>query len=204
MGTRSRTAEIINQSGFVRGGGRSNRSEMLELHTGMGNALNKFVRRTVETRNFRVPKSLSDHQELPGFTFVRFVVAEDDPDLRFVLDHVLSQAFPLAEVAVFPNGRDALRDFDRHGADLVVSNHSMPVMDGPTFVRRLRDRSLGLPILMVSDSPEARQEGAAAGITRFLDKTEIAERLVSTVSSLLAFAHPERSATDDLLLTAHR
>ena len=164
--------------------------------------LNKFARRAVSTNIITVPNSHFTLQVLPGFTLLRFVVAEDDADLRFILDHLLSEAFPLAQVAVFANGRDALRDFDRHGADLVVSNHSMPVMDGPTFVRRLRERSLDLPILMVSDSPEARQEGAAAGINRFLDKTEIAALLVSTVNSLLASAHPERSATDDILLTA--
>ena len=132
------------------------------------------------------------------------MVAEDDADLRFILEHLLSQAFPLAEVAVFANGRDALRDFDRHGADLVVSNHSMPVMDGPTFVRRLRERSAELPILMVSDSPEARQEGAAAGINHFLDKIEISARLVPTVNSLLAIADSQPYTADDRLLTAHR
>ncbi len=132
------------------------------------------------------------------------MVAEDDADLRFILEHLLSEAFPLAEVAVFANGRDALRDFDRHGADLVVSNHSMPVMDGPTFVRRLRQRSADLPILMVSDSPEARQEGAAAGINRFLDKTEITARLVPTVNALLASAHANGRTANKLLLTANR
>lgn len=132
------------------------------------------------------------------------MVAEDDADLRFILDRLLSEAFPLAEVAVFANGRDALCDFTRHGADLVVSNHSMPVMDGPTFVRQLRERSANLPILMVSDSPEARQEGAAAGINRFLDKTEIAVRLLPTVNSLLAAAYPERCKADVPAPTAHR
>ncbi len=132
------------------------------------------------------------------------MVAEDDADLRFILEHLLSEAFPLAEVAVFANGRDALRDFDRHGADLVVSNHSMPVMDGPTFVRLLRERSADLPILMVSDSPEARQEGAAAGINRFLDKTEITARLVATMNFLLASAPVKGRMTDELLLTVNR
>ena len=149
-------------------------------------------------------KNLPNPQALPGFIFVRFVVAEDDADLRFILNHVLSGAFPLAEVAVFANGRDALRDFDRHGADLVVSNHSMPVMDGPTFVRQLRERSPVLPILMVSDSPEARQEGAAAGIDVFLDKSEIMARLVPVVTSLLNAAVTRRGRTDQSLVATHR
>ena len=166
--------------------------------------LNKSIPRTVRKNINIVPKSSLGHQVLPGFALLRLVVAEDDADLRFILEHLLSEAFPLAEVAVFVNGRDALRDFDRHGADLVVSNHSMPVMDGPTFVRHLRARSTDLPILMVSDSPEARQEGAAAGINRFLDKTEIAARLVPTVNLLLASIHPERRSADELSLATHR
>ena len=166
--------------------------------------LNKLALRTVRKNINTVPKSHPGHQVLPGFALLRFVVAEDDTDLRFVLDHLLSEAFPLAEVAVFANGREALRDFDRHGADLVVSNHSMPVMDGPTFVRRLRERSADLPILMVSDSPEARREGAAAGINRFLDKTELTARLVATVNALLAADNLHRGSTDELLLTARR
>ena len=61
----------------------------------------------------------------------------------------------------------------------------MPVMDGPTFVRRLRERSGDLPILMVSGSPEAEQEGLEAGISFFLDKHEITHRLVKVIDSLL-------------------
>ncbi len=76
----------------------------------------------------------------------------------------------------------------------------MPVMDGPTFVQNLRERSAELPILMVSDSPEARQEGAAAGIDRFLDKTEITARLVPTVKVLLLAADLKRRAAGRVLL----
>ena len=116
---------------------------------------------------------------------------------------MLTEGFPLAEVAVFANGRDALRDFDKHGADLVVSNHSMPVMDGPTMVRRLRERSATLPILMVSDSPGARQEGVAAGINGCLHKTEIRARLVPTLRLLLGAASVSRHGIAEPLV-AHR
>ena len=114
-----------------------------------------------------------------------FLVAEDDDELRFVIVYLLQEAFPQAAVAAYPNGRDALRDFDARGATLVVSNHSMPVMNGPTFVHQLRRRSSSLPILMVSGSPEARQEGRAAGISCFLDKSELHSSLVAAVRSLL-------------------
>ena len=120
-----------------------------------------------------------------GSGFVRFLIAEDEHDLRFIIGHLLSEAYPSARIASFANGKDALEDFDRNGAHLVVSNHSMPVMDGPTLVRRLRERSGDLPILMVSGSPEAEQEGMEAGISFFLDKHEITHRLVKVIDSLL-------------------
>ena len=114
-----------------------------------------------------------------------FLVAEDDDELRFVIVHLLREAFPRSRVMAHANGQDALQDFDAHGAHLVVSNHSMPVMDGPTFVRQLRLRSSSLPILMVSGSPEARQEGWEAGISCFLDKDDLHSHLIAAVRSLL-------------------
>lgn len=115
-----------------------------------------------------------------------FLIAEDDPDLRPILTHVLADAFPSAHVLAYANGREALAEFDRTGADLVVSNHDMPEMNGPTFVRALRERSATLPIVMVSGSPEARGHGAAAGISAFLDKDRIIPGLLEIIRQLLA------------------
>ena len=121
---------------------------------------------------------------LPGAT--RFVIAEDDDDLRYIIVHILGQSFPFARISAFANGKEALDDFDAHGACLVISNHNMPIMDGPTFVRHLRRRTETLPILMVSGSPEAYGEGLDAGISFFLDKDELTARLTASVNNLLA------------------
>ena len=140
----------------------------------------------------------SHHSHVHPYTLVRpsglasshpaalpFLIAEDDNALRLSTVQLLLTEFPGAPIVACANGRDALHEFDTHGARLVVSNHSMPVMDGPTFVRELRRRSSSLPILMVSGSPEARQEGHAAGISCFLDKDELCSRLAAMVRSLL-------------------
>ena len=127
---------------------------------------------------------------------LRFVIAEDDDDLRFIVERLLGEAFSGSEIAAYANGKDALEDFDRHGACLVVSNHSMPVMDGPTFVSHLRERSASLPILMVSGTPEARHEGQEAGISCFLDKDEMPARLTSTVRALLEQRVPDMQTSE--------
>ena len=116
---------------------------------------------------------------------LHFLIAEDDPDLRFIITDLLAAAFPDATITAFENGRDALEGFNRTGADFVVSNHSMPLMNGPDFVRAVRQRNAVIPILMVSGSPEARGRGLAAGISEFLDKEQLGSHLVATVRGLL-------------------
>ncbi len=116
--------------------------------------------------------------------------------MRFIIERLLGEAFSESQIAAYANGKDALEDFDRHGACLVVSNHSMPVMDGPTFVSHLRERSASLPILIMSGSPEACQEGREAGISCFLDKDEMPARLTSTVRALLERRVPDMQTSE--------
>jgi two-component system chemotaxis response regulator CheY len=123
---------------------------------------------------------------LHGPTALRILIAEDDPDLRYIIKYMLTKAYPSAKIAAFSNGKEALEDFDANGAQLVVSNHDMPVMDGPTFVRHLRQRSADMPILMVSGSPEAQERGLEAGISLFLHKDELTAKLTSMTGFLLA------------------
>ena len=121
----------------------------------------------------------------PSVRTPRFLVAEDDRHLRFVLTCLLGKTFPGARIAAGANGEESLAEFDRYGADVVVSDCSMPVMDGPTLVRHLRDRSSTLPILMVSDGQGACEKGMAAGASSFLRKLEIPARLTAEVGRLL-------------------
>ena len=134
-----------------------------------------------------IPSSLHPFSQRWAFRapLLRFVVAEDDDDLRFIIEHLLNEAFPGSQVSVYANGNDALEAFDRNGACLVVSNHSMPVMHAPTFVAQLRKRSAFLPILMVSGSPEACEEGREVGISCFLTKDEMPACLIATIRALL-------------------
>ena len=116
---------------------------------------------------------------------MRFLLAEDDEGVRFVIEALILAAFPLAHVRGFANGRLALDDFARVGADLVVCDHDMPEMDGADLTRALRHLQPALPILMVSGSPEAQGLGKLAGISTFLDKDLVSGGLITEIESLL-------------------
>ena len=78
------------------------------------------------------------------------LVVEDDSMVRALAVSVLETAgYRVLDAA---NGDEALEVFDRHGGDvaLVVSDVVMPDLDGPTLVKRLRDRHEGLPVLFTS------------------------------------------------------
>ncbi len=114
-----------------------------------------------------------------------FIVAEDNPRDRFLIEHHLSTACPWAHISVFNNAEGALAHYRKHGADLVVTDHSMPGMSGADLVDTLRKLDPRLPIVMISSSPYGREEGLAAGVDEFLEKGHVAECLPKILLGLL-------------------
>ena len=113
-------------------------------------------RRRLSVRNHRVHPVFPDYFTplvRRGATFPRFLPAEDDDDLRFIIVQVVSEVYPSARIAAHTPRQGCPDDFKKNAANLVISNHSMPVMDGPASVRHFRERSLDLPIVMVLGSP---------------------------------------------------
>ena len=70
--------------------------------------------------------------------------------------------------------------------DLLVTNTSMPGLNGPQLIRKVRDEMPTLPILYVKnlDSPEATPEGLPPEVPT-LREPFTAEQLVSAVRPLL-------------------
>ncbi len=98
----------------------------------------------------------------------RVLLVNDDEDSLFLLGRAVRRALPEAEVALIKNAPEALRYFGEHHVDAVVTDNKMPVMDGLTFVRRVRERDTRVPILLVTSSAELGEAAAAAGVTSYL------------------------------------
>jgi CheY-like chemotaxis protein len=116
------------------------------------------------------------------------LVVDDDTAIREILVQLTRDTVPEAQISAVHNGREALADLKLHGADLVITNFSMPVMDGPELVRELRAREFAAPVIMVSSNPDAQAQGEAAGINRFVAKTEVFASLPGAILSLLEAA----------------
>lgn len=61
------------------------------------------------------------------------------------------------EVCIAVHGRQALEILEEkdRGIRLIITDHLMPVMSGPEFVKELRRRGFTLPVIVLSGLPDA-------------------------------------------------
>src|SRR5450432_4357577 len=114
----------------------------------------------------------------------RVLVADDDPPLRRMLNRSLTaDGF---EVTVAADGPAALLEAERSAPDVIVLDVAMPAIDGLSVCRRLRDRGLVTPILMLTarDAVADRVAGLEAGADDYLVKPFAVPELVARLHAL--------------------
>ncbi|HEY8430336.1 MAG TPA: response regulator [Sandaracinaceae bacterium] len=117
----------------------------------------------------------------------RILVAEDDPDLLKMLEHVMR---PLGDVVTAVDGMDALEKA-RSGPppDVVVTDVMMPRMDGLTLAKQLKgDPRLGhVPVVMLTARTGPRDviAGINAGARFYVTKPFKTDELLTKVRKAL-------------------
>jgi len=84
----------------------------------------------------------------------RALLADDNEELRSAIGQIIASCgFAVSEAG---NGRKALQLFDEAngGFDLLLTDISMPEMDGRELIREVRNRDLGIPIIVVTSSDD--------------------------------------------------
>jgi CheY-like chemotaxis protein len=117
--------------------------------------------------------------------YYQIIIADDDTTLAALFARLILRCYPTSVVRTFANGQDALDNYDQTGADLLLINHGMPRMDGPTLIRIVRARGDPVPVIGTSGDPEVRDAYIAAGATAFLSGTEFLDGLGALLGQLL-------------------
>jgi len=96
-----------------------------------------------------VPPTTEEARRLPTV-----LVVDDEPLLRTLMRLVLEEGG--FHVLTAENGRDAMRVSGSHPGeiDLLVSDVTMPGMDGPTLAEELLQEDPNLPVLFVTGSSD--------------------------------------------------
>ncbi|MBE5767818.1 MAG: response regulator transcription factor [Clostridiales bacterium] len=115
----------------------------------------------------------------------KILIAEDDHELRALFTRVLEKnGYSVIGVS---DGQEALDVLDNGYVDLLISDIMMPVMDGYTLVRELREADINIPVLMITarDSFSDMQAGFLSGSDDYMVKPVNVNEMLLRVSALL-------------------
>jgi two-component system response regulator RegX3 len=126
----------------------------------------------------------------------RILIVEDEESFSDPLSFLLGKEG--YEVEVVDNGTEALVEFDRNGADLVLLDLQLPGTPGTEVCRQLRQRS-NVPVIMLTakDSEIDKVVGLELGADDYVTKPFSSRELVARIRAVL-----RRHAEDDDLLPA--
>ncbi len=117
----------------------------------------------------------------------KILIVDDDRNLRAVLLTALEKkGYQVSEAS---SGNAAIQSFTENAPDLVISDVSMPEMDGFEFCRRLRAEPSGqlIPFIFLSarDDIEDRVQGHSIGADDYLTKPFEIKELLAKIEGLI-------------------
>ncbi len=120
----------------------------------------------------------------------RILIIDDDGHIRSILREMLQRAG--YEVSEAVNGKQGLRLFHEHPADLIITDILMPIMPGSRLISILRKDFPNLKIIAMSGGGSMYRSGSYLklasdlGAQRILEKPFLLKELVETIEDTLA------------------
>jgi EAL domain-containing protein (putative c-di-GMP-specific phosphodiesterase class I) len=129
----------------------------------------------------------------------RILIVDDEASLAKVFARMLSAAGFQTELA--SNGREAAALIEKIGFDVILSDVSMPEMDGLSLIRLIRARDVDVPVILMTGAPSIESAARAVdlGAFRYLLKPVDTDSLLSAVDGavrLHRIASAKREALD--------
>lgn len=124
------------------------------------------------------------------------LIVDDSSVMRKIVLRALSQAgLEFSSVLEAANGAEALEHVRARQVDLILSDISMPVMDGLEFLRQMKSQQLGagVPVVMITTEGseqhvrEAIGVGARGYIRKPFTPEQVKERVLPLIAGLAAF-----------------
>lgn len=143
------------------------------------------------------------HQVVAPLNGLRILLVEDNA-LNQELAHELLAGNGL-QVTVANNGQEALEILDRNSFDAILMDCQMPIMDGYTAARRIRqqERHKDLPIIAMTANamPYDRRKAIEAGMNDHLSKPVNFDELFHTLSKWTR-TKPEKEISQSSMATS--
>lgn len=124
-----------------------------------------------------------------GSDEIRVLLVDDDAAFRELAQRSLCCEYERLEVLTANSPRDGLQKLQPSRFDCVVSDFSMPGMDGLTFLQQVREKAPRMPFILYTGkgSEELASDAIAAGVTEYVTKSRsdsyrtLADRIINAV-----------------------
>ena len=113
----------------------------------------------------------------------RILVVDDEENIRALYrDELVEEGY---EVELAADGIEALKKFDRFRPDLVTLDVKMPGLDGLEVLRRMREKSASVRVVLLTAFGEFKQDFTTWASDAYIVKSHDTKELKTTVSWLL-------------------
>ena len=115
------------------------------------------------------------------------LVVDDNPYVRRVLCELFTREADFDVCGEAENGREAIEKAQELLPDLIVTDLSMPVMNGLEETRALKKLMPSVPVIIFTahSDPFVEREAVAAGVSAVVSKSQAAVVLIATARKLL-------------------
>ena len=131
---------------------------------------------------------------------VSILLAEDDDNLGLLLFNFLkNKGF---KVSLARNGKQAFEMFNQEKFDFCIFDVMMPIMDGFTLAKEIREIDRKVPILFLTakSMKEDKLEGFAIGADDYLTKPFSMEELIARVHAILRRTEDDKEESSSTLI----
>ena len=172
--------------------------ELVELHRGTvtaqspgeGRGATFTVRLPLSTTPLKTSQSPEASPPTSDLTDIKILLVEDNDDARGVLTLLLEQNN--ASVTAVASAQAALEALNQSQPDIILSDISMPEVDGYTLIRQIRalppEQGGQIPAIALTAHAEEtdRQRAITAGFQRHIAKPVKSDELFEAIASLVA------------------
>lgn len=124
----------------------------------------------------------------------RVLVVDDSAVDRRLVGELLGKNFQCT-VDYAANGVEALARMEESNPDLIITDLTMPVMDGLELVTALRIHHPSVPVILMTayGSESLSLEALAKGAASYVPKSQLGEKLADVMEEVLTLARADRS-----------
>jgi signal transduction histidine kinase/CheY-like chemotaxis protein len=167
----------------------------VESQVGVGSTF-WFTARLAKTKESlrtvkRAPDASPEHMLKRDYPDLRVLVADDDPDNRFISQHLLKAVWPIIDTA--EDGVQAVERVTENAYDLILMDMRMPRMDGLEATRRIRGlpngRNTIILALTANVFAEDRVKCMEAGMDGLIPKAMGTAEPFATILEVLSKSH---------------